>query len=152
LACAAVLLLAAPGVVFAQKQQAAAITLKDGHVLKGYVVQPSETIIDPISQAPITIHKGLFLVDDYCRRFFFSHAYVDHADNGTFELGKIVEYPRSLSFLGASSLPPIRKVIDVGTWSDGWDRSIQFETPDSSTVKLSQHMTLLTPHYARVVA
>ncbi len=152
LACAAVLLLAAAPASAKEELPGAVVTLKDGHVLKGYVVQPSETIIDPYSGEAITLHKGLFLVDDYCRRFFFSHAYVDHADTRPFEIGKYVQYPRDLSFLGPTSLPPIRKVIDVGSWSETWDRSYQFETPELTTVKLSQHMTLLSPHYARVVA
>ncbi len=152
LACAAVLLLAAVPASAKEQLQPAAVTLKDGHVLRGYVVQPSEEIIDPYSHTPIVLHKGLFLVDDYCRRFFFSHAYVDHADTRPFDVGKEVPFPRSLSFLGDLSLPPIRKVLDVGSWSATWDRSFQFEAPDFSTVKLSQHMTHLTPHYARVVA
>jgi hypothetical protein len=151
LACAAALLLlaAAPA---KEQLQPAAVTLKDGHVLRGYVVQPSETIIDPINQTPITIHKGLFLVDDLCRRFFFSHAYVDHADNREFDPGRYFISARDPAFLGATSLPPIRKVLEVGKWSDGWDRSYQFEAPDQSKVTLSQHLTHLSPHYARIVA
>src|SRR5690349_14065960 len=109
LACAAaLLLLAAPAAALAQATkpnlQPAAITLKDGHVLRGFVVQPSETIIDPINQTPITIHKGLFLVDDLCRRFFFSHAYVDHADNREFAMGPYVtsDPNRRPNYLGES--------------------------------------------------
>src|SRR5581483_12096923 len=91
-----------------EQLQPAAVTLKDGHVLRGYVVQPSETIIDPYSNQPITLHKGLFLVDDYCRRFFFSHAYVDHADNRDFSYGSILFSKRDPAYLGAASIPPIR--------------------------------------------
>jgi dienelactone hydrolase len=152
LACAAVLLLAAPGAVPAKEQlPPAAVTLKDGLVLRGYVVQPSETIIDPVSQTPITIHKGLFLVDDFCRRFFFSHAYVDHADTRPFDIGKVYYAKRSVSFLNALSLPPIREVMAVGDWNEGWDRTYEFRSPDGP-LKLSQHLAILTPHYFQVDA
>ncbi len=116
-------------------------------------MQPSETIIDPINQQPITVHKGLFLVDDYVRRFFFSHAYVDHADTREFPSGPYVasDPNRKPNYLGESSLPPIRKVLDVGSWNTSWDRSYQFEAPDGSTVKLSQHMTHLSPYDARII-
>ncbi|HEX5271041.1 MAG TPA: hypothetical protein VFW33_11155, partial [Gemmataceae bacterium] len=151
LACAAaVLLLAAPAPAKTELQPAA-VTLKDGTVLRGYVVQPTETIIDPYSSTPITIHKGLFLVDDYCRRFFFSHAYVDHADTREFSPGTYVISARDPAFLGPQSLPPIRKILDVGKWSDSWDRGYQFEAPDGTTVRVPQHLTHLSPHYARVI-
>jgi dienelactone hydrolase len=154
---AVLLLLAGPAAAFAQvtKPQLppAAVTLKDGHVLRGFVVQPTETILDPVSNAPITLHKGLFLVDDLCRRFFFSHGYVDHADTRDFPIGPYVtsDPNRRPNYLGESALPPVRKVLEVGSWSAGWDRSYQFEAPDGTKVKVPQHMTHMSPFDARII-
>jgi pimeloyl-ACP methyl ester carboxylesterase len=152
LACAAVLLVTAPAARAANNPPPAAVYLKDGHVLKGYVVQPSETIVDPISQQPITLHKGIFLVDDLCRRFFFSHAYVDHAETRPFDPGKYFLDKRSTSFPEAKSLPPIRELLKVGEWSDKADREYVFRNPLGEEVKLSQHASLLAPHFIRVDA
>jgi len=154
LACVAVLLLAP--VLFAagtRDLHAGVIYLKDGQVLRGYVTQPTEDYIDPVSKESYTIHKGIFLVDDLVRRFLFSHAYVDHAEGRPFdfELGNKLLYPRSKSFPEGKSLPPIREVLDVGTWNLDWDRSYQYRKP-GGTVTLSQHMSVLTPHYARIDA
>ncbi len=115
-------------------------------------MQPTETFIDPVSKESITIHNGIFLLDDLCRRFFFSHAYVDRAEKGDFTpLVGLLEFPRSKSFPEAKSLPPIREVLEVGNWNLDWDRPYQFRRP-GGTVKLSQHMSVLTAHYARVDA
>jgi dienelactone hydrolase len=146
------LLLAAPAAAFAQaskQPQPSAVTLKDGHVLRGYVVQPSTVIIDEVSKTPVTIHLGIFLVHDFSRLFLFSHAYVDHADNRPFEVGRIIDARRTMSFLGAQSVPPIREVLDPGTWNENWDRTYKFQTPDGP-MSLSQHLGILTAHYAKV--
>jgi pimeloyl-ACP methyl ester carboxylesterase len=147
---AVLLLLAAPGAALAQgKLQPSAVTLKDGQVLRGFVVQPSETIIDPYSQAPVTIHKGLFLVHDYCRIFFFSHAYVDHAENRAFDFGRILDARRHQSFLEAKSVPPVRGVVKADKWNASWDRTYTFQTPERE-MSLSQHLGILSPHFIKV--
>jgi dienelactone hydrolase len=148
--CAVLFLLAAPAALLAQKAPPpSAITLKDGTVLRGYVVQPSETTIDPYSKAPVILHKGIFLVHDYCRLFFFSHAYVDHAEPQPLDISPVIDVRRTQSFLGAQSVPPVRGVVDEGTWNEKWDRSFTFQTPDRP-MTLSQHLGILTPHYIKV--
>ncbi len=151
LACAALLLLTAP--TLAQRpDHGGAVYLKDGFVLKGQVGQPTETIIDPINQQPVTLHKGLFVVYDGCRLFLFSHAYVDRAESRPFTEGKGgFKWHVANSFPGARSLPPIRKVIEAGEWNDKWDRKYHFLSP-AGEVKLSQHISLLTPHMVKVDA
>jgi hypothetical protein len=149
-ACA-VLILAAPA-AFAAPPQGAAVILRDGHVLRGYVMQPSETIVDPISHEPITLHKGIFLVDDLCRRYFFSHAYVDRAENRDFDIGRRLTWDVARSFPDGMSLPPIREVLDVGAWDDQWNRSYSFRPPSGKPITLSQHLSILTPYYARINA
>lgn len=152
LACAAVLLLAAaPAAPAAIKDQAGLIFLKDGHVIKGYVLQPSESFVDPVTLESYTVHKGIFLVDDMCRRFFFSHAYVEKADYRPFDTGKEYAWTRRLSFVDAKSLPPIREVLEAGDWNDQWERTYRFRSPVRE-VRLTQHLSKLTPHYARVDA
>src|SRR5262249_19765827 len=94
-ACAVLLLLAVSPAPAGPQHPAGVIYLKAGHVLKGSVVQPSETIIDPGSGQPVTIRQGLFILDDICRRFFFSHAYVDRASPQPFDYGKVVEWKRA---------------------------------------------------------
>jgi pimeloyl-ACP methyl ester carboxylesterase len=151
LACAAVLLLAAPAALAADDKLGAVIYLKDGHAIKGRVLQRSEVIIDSASGQTVTIHQGNYMVDDYCRRFFFSHFYLDRSEGRPFDLGNPVEFPRARSFPAAKGLPPIRKVLEVGDWNELWDRKYSYRSPHG-TVNLSQHLELLTPHYARVNA
>jgi pimeloyl-ACP methyl ester carboxylesterase len=150
LACAA-LLLAAAAALAKPDDHAGVVYLKDGHVLKGYVVQPSETIVDPISQVPVTLHKGIFVMDDFCRRFFFSHAYVERAENQPFDYGKVVKWDFARSFPGGKSLPPIRQVTEAGPWNETWDRSYHFLSP-AGEIKLTQHLSILTPTFTRVDA
>jgi dienelactone hydrolase len=150
LACVAVLLLTTPAALAAPpEKQSGVIYLKDGFVLKGYVVQPSETIIDPFSQQPITLHQGIFLVDDGCRRYMFSHGHVERAEYRPFDLGRAVSFPRYNSFLDGKSVLPVRELLDVGSWNETQDRTYKFRAPDRE-VTLTQHLVYLTPHYARV--
>jgi hypothetical protein len=151
LAWAAVLLLAAGPALAKNKLPTGVVYLKDGGVLKGFVRQPSETFIDPASGQPVELHKGIFVVDDYCRRYFFSHAFVDRAESRDFDIGKIVEWKVNRSFPDAKSLPPIREVLDAGKWDDHWNRLYHFRAPDRK-LELSQHLSVLTPHYARIDA
>jgi acetyl esterase/lipase len=146
----AVLLLAAPA-SFAAKKDPAVVYLTDGHVLRGYVLQPTETIIDPVSQAPITLHKGIFLVDDFCRRYYFSHAYVDRAETRDFDVGKQIKWDFPRSFPDGKSLPPIREILEAGAWDDQWNRRYRFRAPDG-TVTLWQHVSILSPYLTRVDA
>jgi len=150
LACVAVLL-AAPMALAGKDAPSGIITLKDGYVFKGDVQQPTETIIDPFSQQPVTLHQGIFLVDDVCRRFFFSHAYGEKAETRPYVRPQYFINKREKSFPGAKSLPPIREVLKVGEWNDKWDRSYNFRSPVQEE-HLSQHLSELTPYFARVDA
>jgi pimeloyl-ACP methyl ester carboxylesterase len=149
LAWAAVLLLAPAA--FAGPHDGV-IYLKDGRVLKGVVIQSTETIIDPVNKDLITLHKGIFVLDDYCRRYFFSHAFVDHADSREFDLGTRVVWDFPRSFPDGLTLPPVREVLDVGKWDDKWNRNYHFRYAPDREIKLSQHLSFLSPHYARVDA
>jgi pimeloyl-ACP methyl ester carboxylesterase len=151
LGCAAVQLFAVAAALAGPNDHGGAVHLKDGFVLKGYVGQPVETILDPASGQPVTIHKGMFIVTDLCRYFFFSHAYVDHADSRPVDRGTEVKRLRNYSFPGGKSLPPIRRVTDVSNWDENWNRSYSFEGP-AGTTTLSQHLAILSPHYVRVNA
>jgi pimeloyl-ACP methyl ester carboxylesterase len=152
LACAAILLLAATAALAREDKHGAVVYLKDGYVLKGVVLQASsETIIDPVSSQPVTLHTGAFLVDDYCRRTFFSHGYVDRSEPRPFDLGNEIEFKRARSFPEPKTLPPIRKVLDPGDWTESWDRTYVFESPDGKK-SISQHLAYLGAHYARANA
>jgi pimeloyl-ACP methyl ester carboxylesterase len=150
LAWAAVLLVAAPP-AFARNLPTGVVYLKDGTVLKGYVLQPSEDIVDPVSSQLVRLHKGIFVVDDMCRRYFFSHAWVDHADTRDFDLGKVVRWKVNSSFPDGKSLPPVRQVLEAGKWDERWNRNYRFREPKGA-ITLSQHLSVLTPVYARVDA
>ena len=151
LACVAVLLLAVPAAWAGPPT--GVIYFKDGYAIKGKVGQPHETFIDPYSHSSISVAKGFYLLDDTCRYFFFSHVYVDRADPRPADFGKSIIRKKLHKFVGPAALPPIRQVVEVGDWTDGWDRSYEYLKPGSDKpVKLSQHLFDLNPYYAQVNA
>src|SRR5262245_38557197 len=62
----AVLLLTAPAL------HAETILFKDGFALTGTVVRQKKTLIDPVSNTPVELQEGFFMVDDGARAIIFS--------------------------------------------------------------------------------
>jgi pimeloyl-ACP methyl ester carboxylesterase len=120
---------------------------KDGFVVQGKLIREQKLEVDALTSEPILIPQGLYLVDDGCRRVYIIPQHVRLIDkkDGTEE--KVLN--PSDKTVGSINLPPILEVLETSRWTDTWDRTLKFTSPQGP-VLLKQHMSVLTPHYARV--
>lgn len=127
------------------------IFLKDGFVLEGKVSREGATAVDPHSMQGIWMPKGFYWVDDGARRVAFSPGQVQVVEPREYN----AEYDiRSIRVIvGQRLLPPLREIVAAGPWDKRWDRSIRVlcGTPARpQQINVLQHLSLLTPHFARM--
>lgn len=138
-------------VAFAAKSQADLVYLKDGYVLEGKVKRDHQLELDPATKEPVAYPRGLFQVDDGCRRVHFlpSQARIAEREEASkeekFVSSKVIFIPHN------RPMPSIWEVLQVEPWDDKWERGFIFNGP-TGKVGLKQHLGAITPTWARVDA
>jgi pimeloyl-ACP methyl ester carboxylesterase len=121
--------------------------LKDGFVLQGKLIREHKLEVDAATAEPILIPQGLYLVDDGARRMYFCQLHVRLIDKKEGSEEKVLNPPPKT--VTPLNLPPILEVHEASRWDDAWDRTLKYTGPQGP-VTLKQHLSVLTPHYARV--
>jgi len=127
------------------------IYLKDGYVLEGKVKRDHQLELDPATKEPVAYPRGLFQVDDGCRRIHFlpSQARIAEREETSkeekFASSKMIFIPHN------RPMPSIWEVLQVEPWDEKWERGFIFNGP-TGKVGLKQHLGALTPTWARVDA
>ena len=107
------------------------------------------SIPSPANPSPLL--AGITTSKTCARCIFFSNRYVENVPLKPFDPVLEIYSKRNIRFIGPRYLRSVREVLDVGDWNDTWDRSFQFRSPIGK-VTLTQHLLLLTPHFAWAVA
>lgn len=138
-------LLVAALLVPAAAGRAQTIVFKDGFTLTGKVDRQKKTIIDPVSNTPIELPDGFFLIDDGARAIIFSPAHLQVV--GEKYTPSEVSYKRVMpaDSAGADQLPAMAEVLEFGQWDDRWDRLVKFRAADGRTITYNQHVQYLNP-------
>jgi hypothetical protein len=128
------------------------VYLKDGFTLQGKVKQETEVMNERGAVMPIPKLNGFFMVDDGARRMVFSQKQVADTDkkDGNRER-EIVKLARPIIRLDHFKVPA-GVYADISPWNDKWDRTLTLQVGPTSTRKIAQHLSLLTPHYAKIDA
>lgn len=127
------------------------IYLKDGYVLEGKVKRDHQLELDPSTKEPVAYPRGLFQVDDGCRRIHFlpSQARIAEREEASkeekFASSKMIFIPHN------RPMPSIWEVLQVEPWDEKWERGFIFNGP-TGKVGLKQHLGAITPTWARVDA
>src|SRR5262245_21966394 len=87
--------------------RAESIIFKDGFTLTGHVIRQKKTIVDPVSNTPIELQDGFFLVDDGARAIIFSPAHLQDVQ-GEYKPPEIVKkYVIAADTAGTEALPAV---------------------------------------------
>ena len=127
------------------------IYLKDGYVLEGKVKRDHQLELDPATKEPVAYPRGLFQVDDGCRRVHFlpSQARIAEREETLkeekFASSKMIFIPHN------RPMPSIWEVLQVEPWDEKWERGFIFNGP-TGKVGLKQHLGAITPTWARADA
>lgn len=127
------------------------IVLKDGYTLHGKLQRENFTFYDSASGTYMKMNRpeGFFMIDDGARRVYFSHRQVqaiqDESLDGEAELIKL---QRPITRLDSWKLPG-GQYAGFTPWNERWDRVLKLDA-DRGKVQISQHLSILTPYYARV--
>jgi hypothetical protein len=135
---------------FAAFAPAHIIIMKDGFVLTGKVRQDQALIIDDASGTAFQAPKldGFFMLDAGARLFIFSHRQVQHVDDKDVSSG--LKFERPIPHLDHFNVPQ-GIYENISPWDAKWDRVLTLSTPEGKA-KIAQHLSQLTPQYARVEA
>src|SRR5262245_29168374 len=115
---AGVLLTTAAGAV-----RADLLIFKDGFVIPGKVMREKKTLVDPYSGEVVELSEGFFMIDSGARRIVFSPGQLKEAveDKDAVALMEITSSAYMDQF-NARPVPPIREVLDAGTFDKDWNR------------------------------
>jgi Esterase PHB depolymerase len=130
------------------------VYLKDGYTIVGKVKRESEVIGEGGTVVSSPKLNGFFMVDDGPRRIVFSQKQVADLDKKDVDRERgLIVLQRRIPRLDHFKVPAGR-YLDIGPWSDKWDRTLTLQVGPSpnSTREISQHLSVLTPHYARIDA
>jgi hypothetical protein len=143
-----VVLLAASGAVVAD-----VVIFKDGFTLQGKIRRETTNFVDPASGLQMSVAKlnGFFMVDDEARRIYLSHRQVQDANEQDPKRdADLVRMTHPFVRDAIYKLPPGR-YISATLWNDKWRRVLTLEIPNGRR-EIDQHLTMLTPYFARIDA
>ena len=124
------------------------VILKDGFTLSGKVKREMSAVAGPGVYMQIPKLGGFFMVDDGARRIAFSHKQVQEVIATEADNDAELRLERRIGRIDNFRVPPGR-YGQVTPFDEKWDRNFTLEgTP--GRVKIPQHLSLFTPHYARV--
>ncbi len=127
------------------------VFLKDGTILQGKLHREAKQESDPATGEPYRFAAGFFFIDDGPRRVVFCQSQVVkfvQQEEGTSEV-RIAAAKKWATL--ARPTPPIQRVLGADPFDARWDRTIHILTP-LGDVHVPQHLSLLTPLYAKVDA
>jgi pimeloyl-ACP methyl ester carboxylesterase len=130
------------------------IIFKDGFSIEGRIKQQTESFVDPNSHEPIVLRDGFFLLDAGYRRVLFSpnpKYFEDVKPKPPIEEDQ-VQSKRVIIIPGARPMPAMRGSGSPDPWDAKWDRAFHFVNAEGTSVGMRQHLSVLTPTYARVDA
>jgi hypothetical protein len=135
--------------------QAGRVIFKDGFTLEGTIKQDRTVIYDSDSGAAMSVPKlgGYFWVDDGARKIAFSPKQAldpDKKDEGKGGDPLIFE---SRMVRATNFNVPSGHYGEATPWNAKWDRVLTIDAPSrGGNVPIAQHLSLLTPHFARIDA
>jgi len=127
------------------------VYLKDGYVLEGKVKRDHQLELDPATKEPVAFPRGLFQVDDGCRRVHFLPGQARIAERDEASKEEKFLSPKVIFIPHNRPMPSIWEVLQVEPWDDKWERGFIFNGP-TGKVGLKQHLGAITPTWARVDA
>jgi predicted esterase len=130
------------------------VYMKDGFPIVGKIKRESEVVSEGGITAVVPKTLGFFTVDDGARRIVFSKNQVADVDDKDVNRERdLIRLERRIVRLDKFKVPPGR-YASIGPWNDKWDRvlTLQIGPAPKSTRPIDQHLTTLSPHYARIDA
>ena len=159
LAAGAVFFLAALPLSAARAQSASrdgaqvTVFLNDAFVLQGMIRREGKYEIE--GQDVVFIPSGSFFLDDGLRRLYFgSRMMREVKERPAATEDKILGKQYTIAIMPpVKTVPPVDEVLSPLTtsWNEKWDRAIKFRS-GLSNMTVKQHLTELTPYYARTDA
>lgn len=121
------------------------ILFKDGFTLTGNVIRQKKTIVDPISNTPVELQEGFFLLDDGARAVIFSPAHLQDVEGKHTPPEVQFNMRIPVDIVGTKPLPPLGDLIEAEAWDNNWDRLVKYQGLDGKTVAYNQHVQFLNP-------
>jgi predicted esterase len=125
--------------------------LKDGFTLSGTIKREMTSVSEPGLYMQIPKLNGFYMVDDGARRIVFSPKQVLQATQTEATVDADLRFERKFVRLDNFKLPA-GLYGEATRFDEKWDRVFTIETPPSGRVRVPQHLSLLSPYYARVDA
>jgi predicted esterase len=130
------------------------IVFKDGFVQQGKVRRESVSEWDPVGRDLLIIPKGFYMLDDGPRRVYFAPSYARIVEEKAPPSEERIFLKSNARFLLTSknrSMPPILDVLEASPWDQKWEREYTYQS-EIRRIKIPQHLSVLTPSFARVDA
>jgi pimeloyl-ACP methyl ester carboxylesterase len=124
------------------------ITLIDGTILQGMDRREGKYNFE--GQEVIFVPSGFFFLDDGPRRVFFGSKLLRDVKRRPETTEEKVQRTRDIR-IKPETVPDVEEVLSVGAFNEKWDRTIKFRS-GLNQKKVEQHLTILTPYYARTDA
>jgi pimeloyl-ACP methyl ester carboxylesterase len=124
------------------------ITLTDGTILQGMDRREGKYNIE--GQEVIFVPSGFFFLDDGPRRVFFGSKLLRNVKPRPETTEEKVQRNRDIR-IQPETVPQVDEVLSVGSFNEKWDRTVKFRSGLHGK-KVEQHLTVLTPYYARTDA
>jgi hypothetical protein len=127
------------------------VIFKDGFVLRGTIKQDMTHVYE--GGAVIPVRKGAgFKVDDGARAVVFGGKQVSNSERKPAPAGADpLTFEEKILRLDKFQLPP-GLYAGMTPWDAKWDRILKLDSPVQGKVSIRQHLSILTPHYARIDA
>lgn len=124
---------------------------KDGFAVQGRVKRQMTIEFDQIGGEAYHMPKGFFFVDDGARRIFFPPSQVSLVYPKDPPIEEKVVCPDTRPQVNPRKMPDMLAILKEPEWDAKWNRRYKFRAPSPyGVVDVPQHITWLTPHWARV--
>jgi hypothetical protein len=130
--------------------QAHLVIFKDGFTLHGRVRQETTTVFE--GDVVMSMPKGFFFVDDEVRRIYFSPKQALEPDDKDPNRNADLMVLKSAFYRATNFRVPAGQYAGFTPWDEKWNRVLTIESPSRGRVKVEQHLTVLTPYFAKVDA
>jgi pimeloyl-ACP methyl ester carboxylesterase len=144
-------LLALLMLALAGSSRADLIFFKDGFVLQGKVKREGTNEYDSVSREFTWMPKGMYFIDDYPRRVYFTPTQVAIVERLAPPNEERIVRSELFVTIGRKA-PPMEDVDDVKEWDfDKWQRMYTYKSVKSN-VSFKQKITAMTPYYLQADA
>jgi hypothetical protein len=135
------------------------IILKDGFVLRGKVQVEGKQVLEKTEDGPVLefIRSGFYYIDDGARRVIFNPQLVSHVEPRKIDTLNDIIWNTHIRYLATKPTPPILEITNITDWDSKWDRKIQYRSLRKEgndvvevTIRVPQHLSIMTPEYAAV--